>query len=84
MKNLLNNHGQERVRVKSAPGEIPMEKINLWGGSVSLGHPFGATGIRLISHAVNRLHKEDGTRALVTACAANAQGVAMVIERYPQ
>jgi len=75
---------QERVRVKSAPGEIPMEKINLWGGSVSLGHPFGATGIRLISHAVNRLHKEDGTRALVTACAANAQGVAMVIERYPQ
>ena len=74
---------KDRVGVKAKVGAIPLDKMNLWGGSVSLGHPFGATGIRLISHAVNRLEKEDGTRALVTACAANAQGVAMVIERYP-
>ena len=61
-----------------------MDKLNNWGGSVSIGHPFGATGIRLLSHAANRLAKEDGTRALVAACAANAQGVAMIVERYPK
>ena len=62
---------------------MDMDKLNNWGGSVSIGHPFGATGIRLLSHAANRLVKEDGTRALVAACAANAQGVAMIVERYP-
>ena len=36
-------------------GEIPMEKVNNWGGSLSMGHPFGATGIRLVSHCANRL-----------------------------
>jgi len=64
-------------------GDIDMEKLNNWGGSVSIGHPFGATGIRLLSHAANRLIAEDGTKALVAACAANAQGVAMIVERYP-
>lgn len=39
-------------------GRIPEEKLNTWGGSLSLGHPFGATGIRLVSHAVNRLRHE--------------------------
>lgn len=39
-------------------GAIPMEKLNLWGGSLSLGHPFGATGVRLLAHAANRLQTE--------------------------
>ena len=56
--------------------------LNTWGGSVSIGHPFGATGVRLLSHAANRLHHEDGQLALVAACAGNAQGVAMIMERY--
>ena len=47
-----------------------MEKINTWGGSLSLGHPFGATGVRLVTTAANRLIAEDKERALVTACAA--------------
>jgi len=74
----------ERMGRSSKLGEVPMEKLNLWGGSVSLGHPFGATGIRLMMHAANRLIHEDGEKALVAACAANAQGVAMILERYPQ
>ena len=41
--------------VSEAVGELPMDKINNWGGSLSMGHPFGATGIRLVSHATNRL-----------------------------
>ena len=51
-------------------GKIPMEKLNLWGGSLSIGHPFGATGCRLVTTAANRLIKEDKKYALVAACAA--------------
>ena len=47
-----------------------MEKLNTWGGSLSLGHPFGATGVRLLTTAANRLIHEDKQRALLTACAA--------------
>lgn len=65
-------------------GEIPMDKFNLWGGSLSIGHPFGATGVRLVTTAANRLHKENGQFALIAACAAGGHGHAMIIERYPQ
>ncbi|KAI6180532.1 Trifunctional enzyme subunit beta, mitochondrial [Aphelenchoides besseyi] len=63
-------------------GRIPMDKLNNWGGSLSLGHPFGATGIRLIAHAANRLEAENGRFAVVAACAAGGHGVGMLIERY--
>tara|TARA_R110002124_G_scaffold287000_2_gene469621 strand:+ start:1269 stop:2564 length:1296 start_codon:yes stop_codon:yes gene_type:complete len=66
----------------SKVGKIPMEKINTMGGSLSLGHPFGATGVRLVTTAANRLHREDGKYALVTACAAGGQGHAIILERY--
>lgn len=47
-----------------------MDKMNLWGGSLSIGHPFGATGVRLATTSANRLEKEDGQFALLAACAA--------------
>merc|ERR1712192_206757 len=72
---------QEKLGLNQKVGTVPMEKLNNWGGSVSIGHPFGATGIRLLSHAAHRLEAEDGERALIAACAANAQGVAMLLER---
>ena len=65
-------------------GEIPMEKFNTWGGSLSLGHPFGATGTRLLTTAANRLSHEDGTYALVAACAAGGQGHAIILERFAE
>uniref|UniRef100_A0A7N6F6M1 Trifunctional enzyme subunit beta, mitochondrial n=1 Tax=Anabas testudineus TaxID=64144 RepID=A0A7N6F6M1_ANATE len=69
---------------KSKVGAPPMEKFNLWGGSLSLGHPFGATGCRLVTTVAHRLQKEGGQYGLVAACAAGGQGHAMVIEAYPQ
>ena len=54
-------------------GSVAMEKLNNWGGSLSIGHPFGATGIRLVATAANRLRREDGRFALVAACAAGGQ-----------
>ncbi len=72
---------RERLNRPDKVGEIPMEKFNSWGGSLSLGHPFGATGARLITTAANRLHKEDGQFALIAACAAGGQGHALILER---
>lgn len=72
----------ERMGRSTPVGPMPMEKVNTWGGSLSLGHPFGATGARLVMMAARRLHHEDGTLALLAACAAGGQGHAMLIERY--
>lgn len=62
-------------------GEIPMEKFNTLGGSLSLGHPFGATGARLLTTAANRLIREDGQFALIASCAAGGLGSAIILER---
>ncbi len=63
-------------------GEINMDKFNLWGGSLAIGHPFGATGARLVTTAANRLQHEDGQFALIAACAGGAHGHGMILERY--
>lgn len=47
-----------------------MDKMNLWGGSLAIGHPFAATGVRLATTAANRLEREGGQYALIAACAA--------------
>ncbi|XP_032128860.1 trifunctional enzyme subunit beta, mitochondrial-like, partial [Sapajus apella] len=69
---------------KTKIGLPPLEKFNNWGGSLSLGHPFGATGCRLVMAAANRLRKEGGQYGLVAACAAGGQGHAMIVEAYPK
>ncbi len=61
-------------------GEIPLEKLNLWGGSLSLGHPFGATGTRLLWTAARRLQIEKGRYAVVAGCAAGALGSAILLK----
>lgn len=67
---------------KAPVGDIPRDRLNTWGGSLSLGHPFGATGARLVTMAANRLQHENGRYALVAACAAGGLGHAMLLERY--
>ena len=65
-------------------GAMDMAKVNTQGGSLSLGHPFGATGARLTTTAANRLHAEDGRFALIAACADSGLGHACLLERYEQ
>jgi len=73
---------KDRLGRKKKVGKVPYDKLNQWGGSLSLGHPFAATGVRLVTTAANRLIEEDGKYALIAACAAGGQGHAMIIERY--
>ncbi|MDJ0953746.1 MAG: acetyl-CoA C-acyltransferase FadI [Acidimicrobiia bacterium] len=64
-----------------AIGEIDMENLNLYGGSISLGHPFAATGARQALTVANELQRRDKGTALVTQCAAGGLGAALVLER---
>jgi acetyl-CoA acyltransferase len=64
-----------------AIGTIDMDKFNLYGGSISLGHPFAATGARQILTVANELERRDGGTALVTQCAAGGLGAAVILER---
>ena len=70
--------------LNEAIGAVPQDKLNNWGGSLALGHPFSATGIRLAINAANRMLYEDGERALLALCAHSAQGVVFFLERHPE
>jgi len=72
---------QKNLGRDKAVGNVPMDKFNLWGGSLSIGHPFGATGGRLVTTTANRLIKENGNYGLLAACAAGAHGHAMLLKR---
>ena len=56
-------------------------RINVMGGSIAIGHPFGATGGRLTTTLLNELRRRDGQFGLITVCAAGGMGFAMVLER---
>ena len=71
----------EHLDRDQAIGVIPDEKFNLYGGSISLGHPFAATGARQILTMANELVRRDTGTALVTQCAAGGIGAAVVLER---
>ncbi len=64
-----------------AIGEINLDQLNLYGGSISLGHPFAATGARQALTMANELQRRDTGIALVTQCAAGGLGAALVLER---
>ncbi|WP_234567581.1 thiolase family protein [Rhodohalobacter sp. 614A] len=75
---------KQRLNRKEKTGNIPYDKLNRWGGSLSIGHPFAATGVRLVTTAANRLIHENGRYAMIAACAAGGQGHAMIIERFEE
>ena len=56
-------------------------RVNAWGGAIALGHPLGASGARLATTAVNRLHATGGRYALCTMCIGVGQGIAVILEK---
>src|SRR6266540_649988 len=61
--------------------EIPIEKLNVMGGAIAVGHPFGMTGARITTTLLNALDWHDATIGLETMCVGGGQGMAMVFER---
>ena len=72
---------QEKLGRTEPVGTIDPESINRTGGSIALGHPFGATGARIVTTVCHELHRTGQQYGLVTVCAAGGIGVAMVLER---
>jgi len=73
---------REKARVDFDTGIVPVARINPNGGSVALGHPFGATGARILSQATKELTAMPrGARALVSVCADGGQGTVALLER---
>jgi len=60
---------------------IPMDKLNVHGGAIALGHPFGMTGARIMATLINGLQHEDKTFGLESMCVGGGQGMAMIVER---
>ena len=67
---------------RSAPlGEVDRSRLNVNGGSIALGHPFAATGARIVTQTLNELKRRNKSTALCTICAAGGLGAAVVLER---
>lgn len=61
--------------------ELPLEKLNVNGGAIALGHPLGASGARILTTLVHELKRRDGQYGLATMCIGVGQGIAAVVER---
>ena len=71
---------REKLGRSNAIGEIDMDKFNVLGGSIAYGHPFAATGARMMTQTLRELKRRGGGLALNTACAAGGLGAAMILE----
>ena len=70
----------ERAGFSKPVGRVDRSKLNVMGGSISIGHPFGATGARITTTLANELHRRGAQFGLMTVCAAGGLGCAMVLE----
>ena len=71
----------ERAGFSHPVGEVDRAKLNVMGGSIAIGHPFGATGARILTTLLRELRRRGGQFGLMTVCAAGGMGLAMVVER---
>jgi acetyl-CoA acyltransferase len=81
LRGLESKAWAERAGVSEPVGEVDRAKLNVMGGSISIGHPFGATGARITTTLLNELGRRGGQFGLMTVCAAGGMGFAMVVER---
>jgi acetyl-CoA acyltransferase len=72
---------EDELGRSAAVGHPDVDVINVMGGSIAVGHPFGATGARLTTTLLNEMRRRDVELGLITVCAAGALGFAMVVER---
>jgi acetyl-CoA acyltransferase len=71
---------KEKLGLDQAIGQVDMSKLNVNGGSIPLGHPFGATGVRMILQTLHELRARKKNLGLISICAAGGLGSVMVVE----
>jgi len=72
---------RDKLKLKGALGTIDRSKLNVKGGSVAIGHPFAATGTRIIATLAKALAESDAKRGLISICTAGGMGVTAILER---
>lgn len=72
---------KERLGLSSPLGSIDRDKLNIRGGSLAMGHPFGATGGRILATLAKIIDEAGGGRGLISICAAGGLGVTAIVER---
>ena len=72
---------KQKLGLRSAVGQIPPERLNIHGGGVSLGHPVGASGARIVLHLAQVLKQQNASQGIASLCIGGGQGGAMLIER---
>ncbi len=77
----INEAFAAQVLADAKPLGIPMDKLNVCGGGVALGHPIGASGARVLVTLVHQLARTGGTRGLCTLCLGGGNAVSMIVER---
>ena len=80
---LLEDPGfcRDRLGASGPIGRVDPDRLNAWGGSLSVGHPFGATGARLVTNCAHRMQHEQKKHGVLAACAGGGLGIGMVLER---
>jgi acetyl-CoA acyltransferase len=81
LRGFMSREWAERAGFSEPVGEVDPAKLNVLGGSIAIGHPFGATGGRILTTLCNELARRNGQFGLLTVCAAGGMGHAMVVER---
>lgn len=81
LRGFESKHWAERAGLSAPLGEVDRTKLNVLGGSIAIGHPFGATGARITTTLAHELQRRGGQFGLMTVCAAGGMGFSMVIER---
>lgn len=76
-----DNYCKTQLGLDGAMGPLDSARLNIDGGAISLGHPVGATGARIVLHALQALHQRDQTTAMATLCIGGGQGGAMLLKR---
>jgi acetyl-CoA acyltransferase len=81
LQGFVSGEWAQRAGFSTPVGEVDPDRLNVMGGSISIGHPFGATGGRILTTLVNELRRRGGQFGLMTVCAAGGMGHSMVVER---
>ncbi len=81
LRGFESQYWAERAGFSRAVGEVDQSRLNVMGGSIAIGHPFGATGARITTTLLNELRRRGQQFGLMTVCAAGGMGFAMVVER---
>jgi acetyl-CoA acyltransferase len=81
LKGFESKYWAERAGFSQPVGEVDRAKLNVMGGSIAIGHPFGATGARITTTLLHELQRRGGQFGLMTVCTAGGMGFAMVVER---